>query len=151
MKRSAVDAQVLHLAGNGKFAETSAAYKAVGLTATVFDYLEDMASAYAAADVVVCRSGASTLAELAAQGKTAILIPYPHATANHQDANARVFERAEVASRIAEIDLPSRLGPALADMLASPMATTFETLGLPPAEQTTKLFVSKLQRLARVS
>jgi len=106
-----------------------------------------MAAAYAAADIVVCRSGASTLAELAAQRKTAILVPYPHAAANHQDANARVFERAGAARRIPETDLSTALGPALADLLKSSTATQFAALGLPPAEKTTALFVDALERL----
>ena len=147
MKASGIDAQVLHLAGKGKSAETLAAYKSAGVTATVLDYLDDMASAYAAADVVVCRSGASTLAELAAQGKTAILVPYPHAAANHQDANARVFEKAGTAVRVAETELATKLGPAIADVLKSPTATRLGTHGLPPAEKTTALFVDALERL----
>ncbi|MDD5302077.1 MAG: UDP-N-acetylglucosamine--N-acetylmuramyl-(pentapeptide) pyrophosphoryl-undecaprenol N-acetylglucosamine transferase [Elusimicrobia bacterium] len=147
MKTSGIGAQVLHLAGKGRSGATLAAYKTAGLTATVLDYLDDMASAYAAADVVVCRSGASTLAELAAQRKAAILVPYPHAAANHQDANARVFERAGNARRIPETDLSTVLGPALADMLKSPTATKYDALGLPPAEKTTALFVDALERL----
>lgn len=148
MKAAGVDAQVLHLAGKGKSAETLDAYKSAGLTATVLDYLDDMAAAYAAADIVVCRSGASTLAELAAQRKTAVLVPYPHAAANHQDANARVFEKAGTARRIAETDLSDDLGAALVDMLKSPTATKFGALGLPPAERTTALFVDELEKLA---
>lgn len=147
MKGAGVTAQVLHLAGKGRSAETLNGYRNAGLTATVLDYLDDMAAAYAAADIVVCRSGASTLAELAAQRKTAILVPYPHAAANHQDANALVFERSGTALRIPETNLSTALGPALADMLKSSTATKFGTLGLPPAENTTALFVDELERL----
>lgn len=57
---------------------------------SVRPYLYDMKTAMAAADLVVCRSGASTLGELAASGRAAILIPYPHATGNHQEKNALV-------------------------------------------------------------
>ena len=74
------------------------------------EYLEDMASAYGAADLVVCRSGASTLAELAAQRAPAVLVPYPHAAADHQDANARVFELAGAAVRLPEDELDGALG-----------------------------------------
>ncbi len=148
MKASSIDAQVLHLAGKGKSEETLNAYKAAGLTATVLDYLDDMAAAYAAADIVVCRSGASTLAELAAQRKTAILVPYPHAAANHQDANARVFETAKTALRIPETGLYDDLGAALAKMLESPTETGYDDLELPPAETTTSLFVDELEKLA---
>jgi len=145
-----IDAQVLHLAGKGKSEETLDIYEKHGVKATVLDYLEDMAAAYAAADVVVCRAGASTLAELAAQRKTAVLVPYPHAAANHQDANARVFERIGTARRIPETDLSTALGPCLADMLKSSLtATKFGALGLPQAERTTALFVDELERLVK--
>lgn len=147
MKAAGVDAQVLHLAGKGKSEETLNAYKTAGITAKVLDYLDDMASAYAAADVVVCRSGASTLAELAAQRKTAVLVPYPHAAADHQDANARVFETAKTALRIPETGLSDGLGPALAKMLESPTTKGYDDLGLPPAATTTSLFVDELERL----
>ncbi len=148
MRASGIDAQVLHLAGKGKSEETLEAYKAAGAAAKVIDYLEDMAAAYAAADIVVCRAGASTLAELAAQGKKAILVPYPHAAANHQDANARVFETAKTALRIPETDLSDALGPALAKMLTSTTATEHHDFKLPPADRTTALFVDELERLA---
>ncbi|MDP3541289.1 MAG: UDP-N-acetylglucosamine--N-acetylmuramyl-(pentapeptide) pyrophosphoryl-undecaprenol N-acetylglucosamine transferase [Elusimicrobiota bacterium] len=149
MRDSKIDAQVLHLAGKGKSEETLAAYQAAGITATVLDYLEDMAAAYAAADIVVCRSGASTLAELAAQRKTAILVPYPHAAADHQDANARVFERNGTALRITETGLYDDLGPSLAKMLASTTPTGFDDLKLPPAAMTTSLFVDELEKLVK--
>lgn len=147
MKTAGVDAQVLHLAGKGQSEQTRNAYKTAGITALVFDYLNDMASAYAAADVVVCRSGASTLAELAAQRKAAILVPYPHATADHQNANARVFERAGMTMRIPEADLADKLGAALAYMLKSSTTTSFAALGLPQAGKTTAIFVDALERL----
>lgn len=139
-------AQILHLAGKGKAEETKAAYEKAGLKAAVLEYLEDMAAAYAAADVVVCRSGASTLAELAAQQKKAVLVPYPHAAANHQDANARVFERAGTAIRISENELGMHLGAAVADLLKS-NGGTYDDLKLPPAAATTTAFVNELEKL----
>lgn len=144
-----VDAQVLHLAGAGRSEEAAAAYRAAGLSASVRDYLDDMPAAYAAADAVVCRAGASTLAELAAQRKPAVLVPYPHAAANHQDFNARVFERAGAAARVPEAELASRLGPAAADMLTSSPAGAYDALGLPAPERTTALFADALERLVK--
>jgi len=55
-------------------------------------YTEDVASLYAAADLVICRSGATTLAEITARGLPSILVPYPYAAENHQEANARILE-----------------------------------------------------------
>jgi UDP-N-acetylglucosamine--N-acetylmuramyl-(pentapeptide) pyrophosphoryl-undecaprenol N-acetylglucosamine transferase len=68
-------------------------------------YLRDMADAYAVADLVVARAGASTLGELAALGLPSILVPYPFAADDHQTANARAFEAAGAAVVIADRDL----------------------------------------------
>lgn len=146
------EAQVLHLAGLGKAPETSAAYARAGVAADVREYLDDMAAAYGAADVVVCRSGASTLAELAAQRKPAVLIPYPHAAAGHQDANARVLESAGAALRVPEADMAAALGPALTGLLASAerraaMGAAYASLGLPPAERSAEALADALERM----
>jgi UDP-N-acetylglucosamine--N-acetylmuramyl-(pentapeptide) pyrophosphoryl-undecaprenol N-acetylglucosamine transferase len=149
------DVQVLHLAGKGKAEAAAVAYRAAGVAADVREYLEDMASAYGAADLVVCRSGASTLAELAAQRAPAVLVPYPHAAAGHQDVNARAFERAGAAVRLPEHELESRLGGVLTDLLKSEgsrigrtkMSAAYGRLGLPPADKTIDGFVASLERL----
>lgn len=148
--------QILHLAGRGKAAAAAEAYRSAGIAADTREYLEDMADAYGAADLVVCRSGASTLAELHAQGKPALLVPYPHAAAGHQDANARVFEAAGAARRLPEAVLDERLGPVLADLLKSPhaartrssMAEAYGRLGLPSAEKTTLTLAHAVEKLA---
>ena len=145
-------AQVLHLAGRNKSDETKAIYQRAGVAADVRDYLDDMASAYGAADLVVCRSGASTLSELVAQRLPAVLIPYPYAAADHQNANARVFETAGAAIRIEERELAQRLGPVLADLLQSQtkrtgMSQAYDSLGLPQTEKTTKHFVDLLEAM----
>lgn len=86
--------QILHAAGRRNFAEVRAAWDTVltGRTEVpqvrCVEFIERMDLAYAAADVVLCRSGASTLAELTVAGKPSVLVPYPHATADHQTANA---------------------------------------------------------------
>jgi UDP-N-acetylglucosamine--N-acetylmuramyl-(pentapeptide) pyrophosphoryl-undecaprenol N-acetylglucosamine transferase len=65
------------------------AYEERGIQAVVEPFFEEMAQAYRAADLVICRAGATTVAELAAVGKAAILVPYPSAAAGHQELNAR--------------------------------------------------------------
>jgi len=94
--------QVLHLAGKRDFEWMSAERRAEQNSNryVLEPYLEEMATAYAAADVAVCRSGASTLAELAVVGLPAILVPYPHATDDHQKINADVFAVAGAATVI---------------------------------------------------
>jgi UDP-N-acetylglucosamine--N-acetylmuramyl-(pentapeptide) pyrophosphoryl-undecaprenol N-acetylglucosamine transferase len=78
-------------------------------------FIEDMAAAYAWADLVVCRSGALTVAELAAAGVGSILVPYPHATDDHQTGNARYLADAGAALLMPQKQLSSDW---LADTLA---------------------------------
>ena len=74
-------------------------------TMDVRRYIYDMPLVMAAADLVICRSGASTLSELAALGKPAILVPSPNVTNNHQEKNARVLEKAGAAAVIPESEI----------------------------------------------
>lgn len=102
------DWQVLHICGRRDY-EWMAAERKVADNDNAYHlvpYIEDMASAYAAADVVIARAGASTVAELAAAGVPAILVPYPFAADGHQQANAASFERrgAAVVLDDAEVD-----------------------------------------------
>ena len=88
--------QILHAAGRRDFAEVEAAWGAARADAgdhappvRCLDFIDRMELAYAAADAVLCRAGASTLAEVTVLGLPSVLVPYPHATADHQTANAR--------------------------------------------------------------
>ncbi|MEW7980511.1 MAG: undecaprenyldiphospho-muramoylpentapeptide beta-N-acetylglucosaminyltransferase [gamma proteobacterium symbiont of Phacoides pectinatus] len=80
--------EVRHQAGRGKERATADAYAAAGVEAQVLPFLSEMDQAYAWADLVVCRAGALTVAELAAAGVASILVPYPHAVDDHQTRNA---------------------------------------------------------------
>ena len=85
--------EVRHQAGKGKLAATQWAYDQVNLAATAEEYIDDMASALAWADLVICRSGASTISELAAAGQPAILVPYPWHKDRQQFHNAQVLAK----------------------------------------------------------
>ena len=80
---------VRHQCGPTHLEATRARYAAAGVEAEVTGYIEDMGAAWAWADVAVCRAGAMTVAELAAVGVASILVPFPHATDDHQSRNAR--------------------------------------------------------------
>ncbi len=87
----------------------------------ILGFLERMELAYAIADLVVARAGATTCAELSACGVPAVLVPYPHATAHHQDANAAALERAGAAIVLADRELsPERLAGVALELLADP-------------------------------
>jgi UDP-N-acetylglucosamine--N-acetylmuramyl-(pentapeptide) pyrophosphoryl-undecaprenol N-acetylglucosamine transferase len=90
--------QILHAAGRGGYDQAAAGWEqaravASGPRVELVDFIEDMADAYAASDVVVCRAGATSIAELTVLGLPSVLVPYPHATADHQTENARALER----------------------------------------------------------
>jgi UDP-N-acetylglucosamine--N-acetylmuramyl-(pentapeptide) pyrophosphoryl-undecaprenol N-acetylglucosamine transferase len=89
--------QVHHQTGQAEVAGVRQRYQALQCDARVEAFIEDMAAAYAWADLVVCRSGALTVAELAAAGVASILVPYPHATDDHQTGNARYLADAGAA------------------------------------------------------
>ncbi|MCZ8130655.1 MAG: undecaprenyldiphospho-muramoylpentapeptide beta-N-acetylglucosaminyltransferase [Steroidobacteraceae bacterium] len=93
--------EVLHQTGRNRRDEVAKAYAAAGIEADVREFIDDMAGAYAWADAAVCRSGALTVAELAAAGLPSLLVPFPAAVDDHQTANARFL-----ASRGAAVLLP---------------------------------------------
>ncbi|MBV8150565.1 MAG: undecaprenyldiphospho-muramoylpentapeptide beta-N-acetylglucosaminyltransferase [Candidatus Eremiobacteraeota bacterium] len=98
---------IVHVSGERDYGAAHAALreKPAENRVTLLPYLDDPGPAYAAADLVVARAGASTLAELAATGTPSLLIPYPHASEDHQAANARVFEDAGAAAVVADASL----------------------------------------------
>lgn len=86
--------QIVHQAGEKHIEALKAAYAAVGVQAHCVPFIEDMAGAYEWADLVICRAGALTIAELAAAGVPSILVPYPHAVDDHQTGNAKFLVHA---------------------------------------------------------
>ena len=101
------------------------AYAAARLDADLVPFIEDMASAYAWADLVVCRAGALTVAELCAVGVPAVFVPYPSAVDDHQTANARPMVEAGVGAIIQEVDLSDA---SLADELKRWLTTRTDLL-----------------------
>ncbi len=81
--------QIVHQAGEKHLDALKANYAAVGVEAHCVSFIEDMAGAYEWADLVICRAGALTVAELAAVGVASILVPFPHAVDDHQTGNAK--------------------------------------------------------------
>ena len=80
--------EIWHQCGRGAQARTEAAYRSTPVKARVSEFIDDMSAAFDWADIVLCRAGAMTIAELAASGSASILVPYPHAVDDHQTANA---------------------------------------------------------------
>lgn len=117
---SATRPQVWHQTGKSQHERTRKAYADAGLDARVDAFIEDMAAAYAWADLVLCRAGAMTIAELAAAGVASVLVPFPAATDDHQTANARFLATRDAAILLPQADLsPARLGEILAGFHAA--------------------------------
>jgi UDP-N-acetylglucosamine--N-acetylmuramyl-(pentapeptide) pyrophosphoryl-undecaprenol N-acetylglucosamine transferase len=100
-------------------ARVAAQLEAAGIAAEVSSFFTDVPERLARAQLVICRAGASTVAELAAIGRPALLVPYPHATDDHQAANARAFADAGAGWLIPQSGLSAaKLTPILAERLA---------------------------------
>ena len=128
-----------HQTGAADEASVRAAYAAAGIEAQVEAFIEDMAAAYAWADLVICRSGALTVAELAVVGVASVLVPFPYATDDHQTANAKYLADAGAAILIQQDVLqPGKLTDLLEDFcqqreLLLEMACRARALAIPDA------------------
>ena len=97
--------EVIQQAGDKHLADLELRYAKLGVDADIRPFIDDMPIAYAQADLVICRSGAMTVSEIAACGVAACLIPFPYAIDDHQTANARFLSDADGAILLAQSDL----------------------------------------------
>lgn len=103
--------QVVHQSGEKHLEALKAAYASAEVHANCVSFIEDMAGAYEWADLVICRAGALTIAELAAAGVASVLVPYPHAVDDHQTTNARFLAQTGAAILLPQNELtPEKLG-----------------------------------------
>jgi len=113
----------IHQSGEKEREAVAAAYSERGFTAEVSPFIFDMAAAYRAADLLICRAGATSIAEITAGGKASILIPFPFAAGDHQTQNARILSEAGAAVMIPENDLSGRrLAEAIGRLYRDPAA-----------------------------
>lgn len=109
---------IIHQLGERDYADAQAEYLRAGVPAEVYPFIENMPEAFSRADLLLCRSGASTVAEVTAAGKPAIFIPFPRAADDHQLRNAEALARAGAALLIPEKELTSaRLVKTVAELL----------------------------------
>jgi UDP-N-acetylglucosamine--N-acetylmuramyl-(pentapeptide) pyrophosphoryl-undecaprenol N-acetylglucosamine transferase len=109
---------LIHQTGQNDFEAAQAAAIKAGISAEVCPFIDDMPAAFARADLLICRSGASTVAEVAASGKPAIFIPLPTAADDHQRHNAETLANAEAARLLPQSELTSdRLSQQVAALL----------------------------------
>lgn len=141
---------VTHQAG-GRHAESlRQAYEVAGVQAHTTDFIEDMAGAYAQADLVVSRAGATAIAEIAAAGVASVLVPYPHAVDDHQRSNAKFLAGAGAAILVPQRELTAE---SLAALIAGldrvrlgEMAALARSLGRPEATEAVARACTELAR-----
>jgi UDP-N-acetylglucosamine--N-acetylmuramyl-(pentapeptide) pyrophosphoryl-undecaprenol N-acetylglucosamine transferase len=130
LRQEAPGIHIIHQTGERDYNDALAAYRVLqdaagepvaSFTFEVFKFIEDMPAAFARADLVVCRSGASTVAEIAAAGKPAVFVPFPRAADDHQRVNAEALERAGAAVVVEESKLE---GVWLAETIAALLQDT---------------------------
>jgi UDP-N-acetylglucosamine--N-acetylmuramyl-(pentapeptide) pyrophosphoryl-undecaprenol N-acetylglucosamine transferase len=130
LQREAPGIHIIHQTGERDYNDALAAYEnlaaaapsaAPGFTFEVFKFIEDMPAAFARADLLVCRSGASTVAEIAAAGKPAVFVPFPRAADDHQRVNAEALARHGAAVVVEESKLEGVwLAETIAALLGDP-------------------------------
>jgi UDP-N-acetylglucosamine--N-acetylmuramyl-(pentapeptide) pyrophosphoryl-undecaprenol N-acetylglucosamine transferase len=103
--RAGSPVRLVHQCGPQAFEDLRAAFATTGLAGEVVPFIQDMPAAFAAADLVVCRSGAGSVSELAAAGKPSVLVPFPFAAGDHQTRNAEVIERGGAARLVPDAQM----------------------------------------------
>lgn len=112
---------VVHQTGEAMREAVQARYRELGIDARVVSFIDDMASAYANASLVIARAGATTVAEICAIGRPTVLIPYPYAADDHQARNAEALQAAGATIAIREEDVdPMRLGGEIRALVQDP-------------------------------
>jgi UDP-N-acetylglucosamine--N-acetylmuramyl-(pentapeptide) pyrophosphoryl-undecaprenol N-acetylglucosamine transferase len=129
--------RVTHQSGAKQIDALRAAYAVAGVEAELLPFIDDMAARYAQADLVICRAGALTVAELAAAGVASVLVPFPHAVDDHQTGNARFLSEAGAAILLPQKELtPEKLAALLGELTRGQLAGMAEkarTLAKPEA------------------
>ena len=141
---------VVHQSGEKHLERLRANYAAAGVQGELVAFIDDMARRYAEADLVICRAGAVTIAELSAGGMASILVPFPHAVDDHQTANARFLADRGAAVLLPQTELtPQRLAQLIASLDRArllQMAMNARSLGKPDAA---RLVAQRCMDLAR--
>jgi UDP-N-acetylglucosamine--N-acetylmuramyl-(pentapeptide) pyrophosphoryl-undecaprenol N-acetylglucosamine transferase len=120
--------RIVHQTGGAAFDQTRADFAEAGLEGEIVRFITDMPAAFTAADVVVCRSGAGTVSELAAAGRPSILVPFPFAADDHQTRNAEAMERGGAARLVRDAELTgAQLFASVAELASA--SGTLERMG----------------------
>ena len=112
------DLHITHQTGEADYEKVSEKYEENKFSCDIRPFIDDMADQYKQASLVICRAGATTLAEVTACGKMSVLVPFPHAAHNHQEKNARILEAANAGELVLDEELS---GPRIAGSILQAM------------------------------
>jgi UDP-N-acetylglucosamine--N-acetylmuramyl-(pentapeptide) pyrophosphoryl-undecaprenol N-acetylglucosamine transferase len=141
---------VIHQTGQRDYEAVQATYQQAGISGEVHKFIDDMPATFARAELLVCRSGASTVGEITAAGKPAIFVPFPRAADDHQNKNARALESAGAAVVVEETNLEAAyLVETIATLLNDParlraMSVAARSLAHPKAVEEIAEMVKRL-------
>jgi UDP-N-acetylglucosamine--N-acetylmuramyl-(pentapeptide) pyrophosphoryl-undecaprenol N-acetylglucosamine transferase len=141
---------IIHQTGQRDYDQVLAAYQQSGISGEVHKFIDDMPGTFARADLLVCRSGASTVGEITAAGKPAIFVPFPAAADDHQNVNARALERVGAAIVVEESNLGAAyLVETIAALISDPsrlqsMSAAARSLAHPKAVEEIAEMVARL-------
>jgi UDP-N-acetylglucosamine--N-acetylmuramyl-(pentapeptide) pyrophosphoryl-undecaprenol N-acetylglucosamine transferase len=117
--RQIPDLRIIHQTGERDYNDVQAAYSRSGVQAQVSAFIDNMPQAFGQADLLVCRSGASTVAEITAAGKPAIFVPFPQAADDHQRRNAEAIAQGGAAILLPQAELtPQRLAQCIVELVS---------------------------------
>lgn len=142
--------QVLHQSGAKQIDALRASYAAAGVEADLTPFIDDTASAYAQADLIICRAGASTITEIAAVGAAAIYVPFPHAVDDHQTTNARFLVDAGGGWLVQQnVFTPEKLAQMIQNTERSTLLETAQKAKMMEKREATDAVLAACQELAR--
>lgn len=150
--KSGFPARFIHQTGPAQFEELRTAFANTGLEGTISPFIANMPLAFSQADLIVCRSGAGAVAELAAAGKPSMLVPFPFAADDHQKHNAQAFERAGAAVMVPDKDMTGyKLFDLVKELASEPgklesMGRAARKLALPGAAQKAAEILEELSK-----
>ncbi|PYX85574.1 MAG: undecaprenyldiphospho-muramoylpentapeptide beta-N-acetylglucosaminyltransferase [Acidobacteria bacterium] len=148
---------IIHQTGERDYNDVQAAYLAAGGCAEIYPFIDDMPGMFARSDLLLCRSGASTVAEVMAAGKPALFVPFPRAADDHQKRNAELLERAGAAVMLEEASmnrerLVESVGALLGDRVRlEKMSVAARSLAHPDAAREIAEMTARLAGVARSS
>lgn len=120
LRKALPELHIIHQTGERDYQDAQAAYLQAGSSAEVLPFINDMPQAFARADLLLCRSGASTVAEITAAGKAAVFVPFPHAADDHQLRNAQTLAQHGAAVIIPQSELsPQKLLSTLVELFSN--------------------------------